>query len=100
MPRDSQLALGPAARIRFCVCETWITRPMPLKRTRVHYRRLYRTSDPAIGMPLAFAVAAALQHTVDGSQLDRAVAPHRSFRSLTPGLSPFSSLSEAPAVQV
>src|SRR3954453_13264080 len=42
---------------------------MPSKRVRVHYRRLYRTSEPAISAPLAPAVARALQFRPEGGAI-------------------------------
>jgi hypothetical protein len=46
---------------------------MPHKRVRVHYRRFYRTSEPAVAGPLAAAVAQALQVRKDGVALNDAV---------------------------
>src|SRR4051812_41345202 len=46
---------------------------MPSKRVRIHYRRFYRTSEPAIRDWLSAAVAASLREAVDGVVLDRDV---------------------------
>ena len=46
---------------------------MPVKRVRVHYRRFYRTSEPAVEGPLAGGIAAALRSQKDGVALDSAV---------------------------
>jgi hypothetical protein len=46
---------------------------MPVKRVRVHYRRFYRTSDPAVDGPLGASVAAALRCQIEGVTLDSAV---------------------------
>lgn len=43
---------------------------MPSKRVRIHYRRFFRGGDPAISDPLSVAVASALSHKVEGTELD------------------------------
>lgn len=54
---------------------------MPFKRVRIHYRRFYPTSEPAIDGPLSAAVLAALRKPVDGIILDQDV----SLRTYTDG---------------